>query len=214
MKLVTITKLLLILILPFLIFLLVLNFAGFDSTFYKEKFTEYNVGNISSLHEKVMGFITGKNNDLTNEFNDREKKHLVDVKNLIKISTISLYIFIILFVILLLISAFMLKVNNKIVNFVGKVLVFGGFLTIGLAALLFLLINSDFASTFESFHRLFFEKGTYTFDPAKEVIVKLYPEQLFMDLVSIISKWVVISAVIIMLLGFLSLYISKNKKNK
>lgn len=216
MKLPIISKFLLILILPFLLFLAILNVVGFDSLFYKEKFLEYNVQqNVPEaipLHEKVINFIKGKNDELPNDFSEREKQHLWDVRKLVRISNILLYIFVILFVLLLMGSAFVLKVNNFIINFVGKVLIFGGFLTIILAITLFFFINSDFSASFESFHKMFFQKGTYSFDPAKEMIVKLYPEQLFMDLGIKISKWVVISAFVIMLLGILLLLKSKKQK--
>ena len=211
----TISKFLMILILPFVLFLLVLNVVGFNNSFYREKFSKYGVdGNISSLHEKVINFVKGENQELPNEFNERERHHLLDVRKAIGVSTILLYIAIILFILLLIFSTFTLKINNYITNFVGKVLVFGGFLTVTLAAALFLLINYDFSSTFESFHKLLFQQGTYTFDPAKEMIVNLYPEELFMDLGIRISKWVIISAVIIILIGLVLLFKSKNKKNK
>lgn len=218
MKFVAISKILLVLILPFLIFLIALNFAGFDMAFYEKKFLEYKVQQevpeASSLNEKIIDFLRGKNNELPNEFNEREKQHLWDVRKIVSASTIALYAFIALFILLLVISAFILKVNSYILNFVGKVLVFGGFLTVTLAVVLFFFINSDFSAAFESFHRLFFEKGTYVFDPAKEMIVKLYPEQIFTDLGISISKWVILSSGAVILLGlFLSLK-SKSKKNK
>lgn len=211
MKFLTISKLLLILMLPFLLFLLVLNFVGFDKLFYQEKFSEYGTKNASAttLHEKVISFIKGKNNELPEQFNEREKQHLFDVKNAIRISTITLYILIFLFVLLLILSIFTLKVNNLITNFIGKILVFGGFLTIVLAAILFFLITSDFSKTFESFHSFLFEKGTYTFDPNKEMLVRLYPEQLFMDLGIRISKGVFFISVLIIIIGLFILFIRK-----
>ena len=212
----TISKLLMILILPFLIFLLVLNLIGFDRQFYQQKFFQYGVGkNISSaasLHSGVVDFIKGKANELPSEFGERERQHLLDVRKVINISTIVLYALIILFTLLLIMSIFTLKINNLITNFVGKILVFGGFLTLALAAILFLLINLDFPLTFESFHGLLFEKGTYVFDPAKEMLVKLYPEQVFMDLGIRISKLTLIGSAIIILTGTLLLIKSKKQK--
>ena len=165
-------------------------------------------------NEKVIDFIKGKNKELPSEFNSKEQQHLWDVRGVVKILTIILYSLIALFILLLFISAFTLKINNYIINFVGKVLLFGGFLTILLAALVFLLINYDFSTAFESFHTLLFQKGTYTFDPAKEVIVKLYPEQFFMDIGAKISKEVIAVSAVIILLGSYLIFKSKNKKNK
>lgn len=214
MSLIKISKVLLVLILPFLIFLAVLNFVGFDSSYYRERFSDYNVTGALSIHEKVISFVTGSSNELPQQFNEREKRHLLDVRNAVGISKIILYVLFLLFIFLLLSSAFLLRINNYIANFIGKVLIFGGFLTIVLASLLFFLINSDFSSTFESFHSLFFEKGTYTFDPEKEFIVKLYPEQLFMELGLKISKNAVLASISIILLGAFLIVRSKNTKNK
>ncbi|MBI2658859.1 DUF1461 domain-containing protein [Candidatus Woesearchaeota archaeon] len=214
MGLLNISKFLLVLILPFILFLLVLNFIGFNDVFYKEKFSEFNVGNISSLHEKVISFVAGKTNELPAEFNERERQHLADVRNAREISTIVLYVLVFLFILLLIVSAFTLKINNIITNFIGKVLIFGGILTIAIAAALFFLINFDFSPAFESFHSIFFEKGTYTFDPANEMIVRLYPEQLFMDMGIKISKWVILLSAILVVIGLFLVFRPKSKKNK
>ena len=203
---------------PFLLFLVVVNFYGFDSPFYQQKFLEYgvqqDVAEASALHQKIVNFVTGKNDELPDELNEREKQHLWDVRDVVRIATILLYILIILFIILLIVSALILKVNNYVINFVGKVLVFGGFLTILMSAIIFFLISSDFAAAFESFHKLLFEKGTYLFDPAKEMLVRLYPEQLFMDLGIKISEMVILASVVIILFGTFLMLKSKNKKNK
>lgn len=217
MKFLAISKFLLIIILPFLLFLAVADFAAFDNSFYREKFSEYNVlqdvPQAASLHEGVMGFIEGNTNELPNEFSEREKQHLQDVRGIVGISTMLLYLLIALFVALLAASAFILKFNKFALNFVGKVLVFGGFLTVILAAILFFLISSDFSASFESFHMLLFSNGTYAFEPAKEMIVRLYPEQLFMDIGLAMSKWVILASAAVILLGALLLK-SKSKKNK
>src|SRR3989338_6396367 len=217
MKFLTIITFLTILILPFLLFLLVLNFVVFGNLFYKEKFLEYGVQEdipeAVLLHEKIINFVKGRDKRLPNEFNEREKQHLLDVKRAIRNSTIMLYFLAFLFGLLLLISAFALKNKDKIMNFAGKVLVFGGFLTIMLAAALSFSIASDFSATFESFHGLFFERGTYIFNPAKDVIVRLYPEQLFMDLGLRISKGVVLASAATILVGGFLILKSKNKKN-
>ncbi len=220
MKFLTISKFLLIIFFPLLIYLIAINYAGFDSSFYKEKFSEYNVRasvpNADFIHAKVIDFLNGRNAELPAIFDQKEKQHLIDVRSLVRISTIALYALIALFVILLAASAYTLKINAHIANFIGNVLFFGGFLAIILAGLLFILINSDFSSSFESFHQFLFEKNTYIFDPASEIIVRLYPEQLFMDLGIRISKYVIILSVILILLGaFLILkFKSKKVKNK
>ncbi|HLC60851.1 MAG TPA: DUF1461 domain-containing protein [Candidatus Nanoarchaeia archaeon] len=216
MKFINFLKVFLILILPFLIFLLVFNFASLSDSFFTKKFSEYGVNNkfpdAGAMHQKVINFIEGKSDELPSDFNDREKQHLLDVKKVISALTITLYIMVGLFLLLLVISAFTLKFNSYIINFVGRVMVWGGVLTVALAALLFLFITFDFGSTFESMHQMFFQKGTYMFDPAKEAMVNLYPEQLFMDLGIRISAWIIISAILIILIGLYLVLRTKNQK--
>lgn len=216
MKFINLSKIFLVLILPFLIFLLVFNFTVFSNSFFKNAFSKYGVydkfSNAEAMHQKVIDFIEGKSGELPANFNDRERQHLDDVKNVISALTITLYIIIALFVILLFISSFMLKINSSIINFVGKVLMWGGILTVAAALLLFIAVKIDFGPTFESMHQMFFQKGTYLFDPAKESIVNLYPEQLFMDLGIRISAWTVAAAVICILIGLYLVFKTKKRK--
>ena len=218
MRFIAISKFLMIFILPFILVLGVAEFTIFDDKFFQREFSEFgvqkDVPQAVSLHEKVINFLKGRTNELPEDFNEREKQHLLDVRNVIRILTALLYIFVILFASLFVTSARILKANSLITNFIGKVLVFGGFLAIVFTAILFFLISSDFSTTFESFHKIFFEKGTYLFDPAKEIIVRLYPEELFMDLALKISKGVVLASVIVVMLGLFLRFKPKNKKNK
>lgn len=216
MKAVSVSKFLLILIVPLLIFLVVLKTVGFNEIFYKEKFLEYGIRQdipaADSLHQKVINFIKGASNDLPDEFSQREKQHLWDVRRLANILKIALYMLIALFALLLIGSALVLKASSRILNFVGGALAFGGILSFALAAFLLLLTSFSFSSAFESFHRLFFQDGTYTFDPAMEMLVRLYPEQFFMELGMTASKWVIISSVLVALFGAFLILKSKNKK--
>lgn len=213
-----VSKIILILIMPFMIFLIVSDFAVFDGNFYKNAFVKYKVGqdamNAASLHEQVISFVKGIANELPADFNEREKQHLHDVRKLIQASKILLCILVILFLSLSISSALKLKAKKPIMNFFGKVLAFGGILAIAVAAALFLSVSLDFSSAFEKFHLVFFEKGTYIFDPANELIVRLYPEQLFMDIGVKILTWVFMLSVVVSLTGMLLTLKYKSKKNK
>lgn len=215
MKFLSFSRFILISIFPLLAFLVILNFTAFDESFYESKFSEYNVAESVkeplSLHQQVIGFIKGHSPELPDSFNKREKEHLFDVRNLVSVLSIVLYFLIAVFILLLIASGMALKVSGKITNFIGKIMVFGGFLTVALALVLFVLISSDFSSTFESFHRLFFEPGSYLFDPSSESIVRLYPEQIFMDIGLRISRWVLISSALFIVAGF---YMASKPKRK
>lgn len=218
MKFLTISKIVLSIVLPIALFLLVLDFAVFDESFYKKEFSDYevqkNVPNAVLLHESVINFINGKNINLPSEFNNREKQHLLDVRKTANIFKIALYTGIILFLSLSFFPLKILKPKRNKMKFIGDVFLLGGSLAILLAGILFFLLNSNFAGTFESFHRLFFEAGTYVFDPSKEIIVRIYPEQLFMDLGIRISELFVLASLILVFFGILLKYMPKNKKVK
>ncbi|MBI4143265.1 DUF1461 domain-containing protein [Candidatus Woesearchaeota archaeon] len=217
MRFLTSLNLLLIIVAPFMIFLGAFKYTSFNENFYDEKFEQYgvyrNVPNASWMHQKIISFITGKNNELPEQLNEMERLHLTDVRSAIRNSTILFYLLIILFILSSLASFLILKDKRRIINFAGKVLVFGGLLAIAMSLALFLLINLDFPSAFEAFHMALFKQGTYTFDPSKELLVNIYPEQLFMDLGLRIAKAVIFISAAATAIGVLLLK-SKRVKNK
>src|SRR3989338_3003440 len=206
----------LIITIPFLIILSVLRISSLNDDFYSQKFLQYNVEDdvqgAVPLHEKIIDYVKGRSESAPNELNEREKQHLGDVRKMQGIATLLLYVFIVLFAMLLIASSVILRINNHIINFIGKAMVFGGILTIILAVLLLFLITSDFSSAFDSFHQLLFKEGTYTFDPATNVLVRLYPEEIFQDLGSRISKGVLFSSIAVIAIGSILLFKTKPRK--
>ena len=114
--------------------------------------------------------------------------------------------------------------NDKVLEVVGKILKPGG----RYVQIQYSLISKDrikrkfpklkidftllnFPPAFDFFHRLFFQQGTYTFDPANEVIVRLYPENLFVDLGIVISRNIMLASAAIILAGSCLLFKSKRK---
>jgi len=206
----------LIITIPFLIILSVLRISSLNDDFYSQKFLQYNVEDdvqgAVPLHEKIIDYVKGRSESAPNELNEREKQHLGDVRKMQGIATLLLYVFIVLFAMLLIASSVILRINNHIINFIGKAMVFGGILTIILAVLLLFFITSDFSSAFDSFHQLLFKEGTYTFDPATNVLVRLYPEEIFQDLGSRISKGVLFSSIAVIAIGSILLFKTKPRK--
>ncbi len=52
---------------------------------------------------------------------------------------------------------------------------------VGVTVLLAAVASVAFDAAFEVFHRLFFAGGTYTFDPATDRLVQLFPDQLWFE---------------------------------
>ena len=129
MKILNITKLLLIFILPFLLFLLALNYFAFNESFYQKEFSklgiEKEVPNAGLLHKQVTDFLKG-NGALPNDFNEREKSHFYDVKKLAKNASLLMYFLIILFGLLSFVSFRIIGNNRHLMNFIGRVFLYGG----------------------------------------------------------------------------------------
>ena len=191
MRLVVIVKFLLIAVLPFIIFLCAAHLSIFDLSFYNREFLQYGVQNevqdVFSINEKVIKYIGGKSSELPAVFNGRETQHLYEVREIIKKSRLSLYLIIVSFTALLAYSSFLLKGNGSFIDYTGNMLVYGGLFTLFFSAAIFLLIISNFSGFFDAFHESLFRKGTYLFDPSREIIVRIYPEQLFEDMGNKIS---------------------------
>lgn len=190
---------------PLILFFSVLKLTIFDNFFYEQKFLDYNIHHFvdraNEVHLKVMNFITGKSKELPNVFNEREKLHLSDVRKIILNLHKVFYGLIGIFILIFLIELYLLNEKKKIVDFIGNLLFFGGFLTIIFSSVLFYLVSTNFTITFDSFHKLFFEEYSYIFDPTKDIIVMLYPEQLFMELGIRVMKIIFFVSIIIIGLG-------------
>ena len=98
---ISIVSILMILIVPVVIYLYNFNSIAFDENFYKKEFSKYNVYNnlknnyIENINNDVLNYLQfEKNNNLieNNFFNEREKIHLLDVKDLIQ-TILSIYYF-------------------------------------------------------------------------------------------------------------------------
>lgn len=217
MKFLTFASVLMILVLPLLIFLSVFKYASYDQNFYEEKFMEYgvkeDVPNAELLHKKIIEFVSGKSQFAPSELNDREQQHLFDVRRAMRIAAILFYSFLALFALLLYVEiSISFKTGENFMSIIGKVMVFGGLLTIALASILLALIALDFSASFDSFHKILFDKGTYVFNPENEVIVRIYPEQIFQDIGARISKDVIFLSITAIVLGALLMLNSKQKK--
>ncbi|MEK6943728.1 MAG: TIGR01906 family membrane protein [Nanoarchaeota archaeon] len=198
-----------ILTISFIVLSVAFNIYAFNNYFYKHEFEKYGVysevKNADELHGKVIDFIKGRTNDLPDDFSQREKSHLEDVRNIISASNKLFYFFVVLYLVLF---VYLSKKSKNIKKEFGNIIFYGGIFTIVFGALIFLFIFFNFDSTFESFHKTFFPQGNYMFDPSKEIIVRLYPEQLFMD----IGLRIAMATFIISLLLIISGAVSRRRK--
>tara|TARA_Y100000310_G_scaffold135612_2_gene134476 strand:- start:4849 stop:5583 length:735 start_codon:yes stop_codon:yes gene_type:complete len=219
-----IISVLMILIIPIIISGFNFNSVTFNEDFYKREFLKYNIYNnlknydIETINDNVLSYLKSeKNNKLIKNdfFNEREKLHLLDVKNLVQKAFMtyssSLFLFLLLFILLIILLDFNFKI---IIKKLSIILSIGSLLTLLNSFIFFILSNINFDFLFNIFHKTFFSVGTYLFNPAFENIVVLYPKDLFLDfLIKMISNTILLSIIILFFsLALLFIFFKSNPK--
>lgn len=172
-----------ILLTPIVVYLLSASFVVFnlDAHEFIQDRNEVKFDNQEELNRNVIDFFHG--GDLSDEFTQVEKDHMIDVRNLINYLIVFFVICLIVWLVLL---------------FTGYGDVMGG----GLFSLLFpLLFLLPFDLLFFFFHFIFFESGSWIFEEGA-LLIQLYPYGFFRDF----------ALLILGIGGFLSILILSSKK--
>jgi len=200
---------LLILDIPFILYLFSLKSVAFDENFYKKEFLKYDVysefpdEDIDQINSDLLYYLKY---DQTDEyvnidlFNEKEKEHLIDVKNLMQKFLIFLNVIAVLLIILIFSLSFIDK--KKLIKNLSLVFIWGGIITFADALCFGLLIKINFKGMFNLFHKMFFKAGTWLFD-SNESLVRIYQERIFYDITFNIAVKTFILAFILILIGFL-----------
>ena len=133
-------------------------------------------------------------------FNDREKEHMVDVKNLYLGALTVGRICAALAVIILLLEIFVFKRLRQAVSgyLIGNAVFFAAF------AVLAVLAASDFTTFWTNFHHVFFSNDLWLLNPETDMMIRMVPETFFFDLVMRVvficggSMLVVLSAAVLL----------------
>ena len=175
----------------------------FDNQFYKKEFNKYEIYahyyNADELNSKILNFLIGGDSDL-NFLNEKEIKHLIDVRNIIQRNLILMRILIVASISYII---FYLKQKNLLI--IANSFIFSTFLWLCFSLALFILITLNFNFVFILFHKTFFKPGTWLFEPNAK-LVKLYPEEFFYDITLniILSSWII--ALILLIIGLILRY--------
>ncbi len=174
-------------------FLSCVNYWSFNKNFYKNEYkklgvTEYigiSEDDLKKTTDVLLGYIKGNNKTLDIEcringitrsvFNDREKAHMQDVKNLydgaIVVRNVSFVIFVLSFIYIGRSKELFIGYKYSL-SLVGLIIAF---------LLLFCLM--DFEGFWLAFHHLFFSfNDLYILDPRYDILVMMVPEGFFFDL--------------------------------
>lgn len=201
-------------------------YSNFD--WYLKEYLKYEVlddlemeaGDVMHVTKEMMSYLRGNREDLVVEtivdgnarefFNDREKAHMVDVKNLF-LGGLDLRLGAGVVLVGALIIIVFTKAEWKKLLPQSFLIGVGGF--IGLLGIFACLIAKDFHKYFFLFHEIFFDNDLWLLDPATDLMIRMLPEGFFFDMVIRISTVFAILLVGMLLISIVTLIKQRNKKN-
>ena len=180
------------------------------------------MSDVMQVTKEMMSYLRGNRADLVVEtnvngeerefFNDREKAHMVDVKNLFvgglwlrRAAILALAIAVVLLI--------RTKADWKRLLSKSFLITIGSFVGITLAA--GVLFMTDFHRYFMIFHEIFFTNDLWLLDPDTDLLIRMLPEGFFLDMVKRIGLIFLILMVIVLVISVLILkYKNIRKTNK
>lgn len=189
--------------------------ATFDREFYKNKFEEYNISEETKIDDstlmditnEMLKYIEGDREDLLIEaevdgkeeivFEERERLHMVDVKNLFEngfiIRNISL--------ILLVLSLFLIiKFYPKLLD---KLLIIASIVPIIILIIFGIALSIDFNKYFTIFHKILFTNDLWLLNPKTDILIQMLPLDFFYSISIRILTYFILQLIIVFLLGFI-----------
>ena len=203
-----------------------------DYGYFEQEYEKYDVNNekgivnmemdeLVSVTKQMMSYLRGNREDLviyavidgeTKEFfNDREKSHMADVRDVF-VAALDVRMFAVFMSVISFVNLYIL-LNWKDIK---KLLVRAYFCTIGVLAVIvsvFLIWACiDFTGLFYKFHALFFSNYEWILDPKVSRFINIVPEGFFVDTA---IRIVVIFILLIVIMGALLLFANlRNKKSR
>ena len=214
-----------------IVILLITSFeigAYSDFGWYESAYEKYGVledldmemEDVMHVTEEMMAYLRGNRADLVVDtvvdgqerefFNNREKAHMVDVKNLfiggLWIRRIA--------VSLLVVSLFaLIKTKANWRRILPKSFLIGLGVFLGITAGAGLLFMSDFNKYFLLFHELFFSNDLWLLNPETDLLIRMLPEAFFLDMVRRIGIILLILLLIGVMVSVIILRKHKDKNN-
>ncbi len=203
-KAVFITTIIIILLVSFFLlnsFKTVLYDKQFYSISYEKNgvYDKYGEELVDSSTENLFSYLQ-EGSPLSSFFSEQDKAHMIDVKSLIEKANFYYYLSLVLIVFCFLMLYIMDKKGfyDKIANaFVMTLLI-----TLFIGIICYSL-KGFFSEIFIGFHHIFFDNELWIMDPAKDMLVNLFPEQFFYDITSLILIRTLWSAIAIGIIGVL-----------
>lgn len=196
-----------------------INIITKDKEYYYEysqenNITEYtglNADKVEDMYSNLIDYIYKGDESLINkDFNEREVSHMVDVHKLYNLNMTVTYITsgILIASIIYLVIAY----KNNISLYRDLRFIRNAFLIILLAIIILAgIISLDFDQAFIKFHELFFNNDFWLLDPRTDVMIRMLPQDFFMNMAIRIGK--ALLAHLVVLFVILAIIIKNNKDN-
>ncbi len=200
-----------------------------DLNFYEKEYSKYNViddvkmemEDVLYVTEEMMDYLIDKRDDLVVNtvvdgkeqefFNDREKIHMADVKDLFMAGLMVRRVAFIITVLSLLVLLYLKADIKRILPraFQLAILIFG--IITGASAF---YISKNFSTLFIQFHLLFFDNDYWILNPETDLMINILPEGFFFDVVKAIGTTFGLSLSILLVVSVIINVIQLRKKNK
>ena len=194
--------------------------------FYKKEYEKYRVtddlnmklDNVMAVTEHMMAYLIGKEEKLSivtdvdgehqDFFNEQDRLHLADVRNLF-LGGLKLRNYAVILATILMIVLMAKKADFR--RLVPQGYLQALFVYLILAAILGVAMSIDFTSCFTLFHKLFFTNNLWIFDPETDYMIRMLPEGFFSDMVIRVG---VIFIVLLVVPGVTAVVYSWKRKKK
>lgn len=199
-----------------------------DYSWYEKAYEKYCVledldmkmEDVMHVTEEMMAYLRGNRADLIVEtivegeerefFNDREKAHMVDVKNLFVGGLWMRRIAILIFA-LAVITLVKTKLDWK--QLLPKCFLIGFGIFIGIVSVVGVLVATNFNKFFLMFHKVAFQNDLWLLNPETDLLIRMLPEGFFLDMVIRIGIIILLLMFISIVISIVALYRRKNKNN-
>ncbi len=194
----------LILLIPIIILTTNFSLLAFNQNYYEKQYIKNNVYSqipkeeIDQATKQLIDYLRNGREIQGDYFNEKEKQHLKDVREIIYALMLIMYAGIAVVTILVIIN----YAENK--RMLGMSIMGGGLLTIALIILTFIMLQ-NFEFAFIKFHEILFTNDLWLMNPTTDKLIVMFPENFFYDITQDIVLRSLITAAITTVIGILFL---------
>lgn len=203
--------------LSLVILLTAVDIVTFNPNHYLKEYKKHDVITSTGMDMENLKLVTGEllsylkdnrddlsikaiiNGEKREVFGEREKLHMVDVKELFIIGrwirNIGLFAIISMIV-------FFIRKDKRWKGRISTTFLNMSFVNLGLIVTLFLMMHLDFRKYFDYFHYIFFDNDLWLLDPNTDIMIQMLPQDFFYNTAVKIATNYIIAITLLAFLGW------------